>query len=44
MPTPEQLARENIDSQLKSCGWVVQDRAEMNLYAGRGVDFAVPDW
>jgi type I site-specific restriction endonuclease len=27
MPTPEQLAREKIDSQLAACGWIVQDRA-----------------
>ena len=37
MPTPEALARQNIDAQLTACGWVVQDRAAMNLYAGRGV-------
>ena len=36
-PTPESLARQNIDTQLTACGWVVQDRAGMNLYAGRGV-------
>jgi type I restriction enzyme R subunit len=36
-PTPESLARENIDAQLAACGWAVQDRARMNLYAGRGV-------
>lgn len=36
-PTPESLARENIDAQLAACGWVVQDRARMNLYAGRGI-------
>lgn len=36
-PTPESLARENIDAQLTACGWVVQDRARMNLYAGRGI-------
>ena len=36
-PTPESLARENIDAQLAACGWTVQDRARMNLYAGRGV-------
>ncbi|MFZ5821337.1 MAG: hypothetical protein ACOYYJ_15685, partial [Chloroflexota bacterium] len=27
----------NIDKQLTACGWIVQSRAEMNLYAGRGV-------
>lgn len=37
MPTPEELARQNIDRQLTACGWVIQDRAQMNLYAGRGV-------
>jgi type I restriction enzyme, R subunit len=37
MPTPEELARVNIDRQLTACGWTVQSRAEMNLYAGRGV-------
>jgi type I restriction enzyme, R subunit len=37
MPTPEELARENIDKQLEECGWIVQSLSEMNLYAGRGV-------
>ena len=37
MPTPEAIARQNIDAQLAACGWVVQDRSAMNLYAGRGV-------
>jgi len=37
MPTPEELARINIDHQLAACGWIVQSRVEMNLYAGRGV-------
>jgi type I restriction enzyme R subunit len=37
MPTPEQLARENIDDLLARCGWIVQSRDEMNLGAGRGV-------
>jgi type I restriction enzyme R subunit len=37
MPTPEELARQNIDAQLKACGWEVQDRNAINLYAGRGV-------
>ena len=35
--TPEQLARDAIDDQLASCGWVVQDRAQLNLHAGPGV-------
>ena len=37
MPTPEELARENIDKQLAACGWIVQSRNAMNLYAGRGI-------
>lgn len=36
MPTPEALARQPIDALLASCGWVVQDRADLNLYANRG--------
>ena len=35
--TPEQQARQNIDRQLDQCGWVVQDRDEMNISAGLGV-------
>src|SRR3970040_173331 len=37
MPTPEDLARENIDALLDRCGWVVQDKSAANLSAGRGV-------
>ena len=37
MPTPEAQARQHIDAQLAACGWIVQDRPAMNLYAGRGV-------
>lgn len=37
MPTPEEFARINIDRQLTAAGWVIQDRVQMNLYAGRGV-------
>lgn len=33
----EAKARVEIDRQLKACGWSVQDRKEMNLYAGQGV-------
>ncbi len=36
-PAPEQDARRLIDAALKQAGWVVQDRTEMNLAAGRGV-------
>ena len=35
MSTPEELARQNIDKQLEACGWIVQSRQEMNLYAAR---------
>src|SRR6476646_546963 len=37
MPDPEQMAREDIDRQLCLAGWVVQDRAALNLTAGAGV-------
>ena len=37
MTTPEARARKNIDTLLTACGWIVQDRAAINLYAGRGV-------
>lgn len=35
--SPEQEAREEIDRLLRLAGWVVQDRREVNLSAGRGV-------
>ncbi len=38
MPTtPEQRARIDIDAQLVAAGWVVQNRAEIDLSASRGV-------
>jgi type I restriction enzyme R subunit len=37
MPTPEELARINIDKQLEACGWTVQSRSVMNLHAASGV-------
>jgi type I restriction enzyme, R subunit len=37
MPTPEELARENIDALLAQCGWIIQKRSEINLSAGRGI-------
>lgn len=33
----EERARVEIDRQLEACGWVVQDRKDMNLYAAPGV-------
>ena len=35
--TPEAKARVNIDLILEQAGWVVQDRKDLNLYAGTGV-------
>lgn len=37
MPTPEELARINIDKQLTACGWVIQDLSELKYYASLGV-------
>jgi type I restriction enzyme R subunit len=34
---PEQIARDNIDAQLRACGWVVQKKTEINLAANDGV-------
>jgi type I restriction enzyme R subunit len=42
-PTPspnqtlEQIARDNIDRQLISCGWIIQNKNKINLNAGPGV-------
>ncbi len=35
--TPEARARLDIDAMLTAAGWVIQDRDELNLSAGRGV-------
>jgi type I restriction enzyme, R subunit len=35
--TPEEKARQEIDRQLDQCGWLLQDRLEMNISAGPGV-------
>jgi type I restriction enzyme R subunit len=37
MPTPEELARQNIDALLEKCGWKLQTRATINLDAAQGV-------
>ena len=34
---PEQLARQTIDANLRAAGWLVQDRADLDLRAGLGV-------
>src|SRR6185437_13268610 len=35
--TPEQSARKEIDANLKAAGWVIQDRLDVDLTAGRGI-------
>ena len=35
--TPEQRARHRIDAAFAASGWIVQDRDQMNVSAGRGV-------
>jgi type I restriction enzyme, R subunit len=35
--TPEARARESIDVMLLSAGWLIQDRVDANISAGRGV-------
>lgn len=35
--TPEAEARQQIDAMLAACGWLVQDMAQANIHAGRGV-------
>jgi type I restriction enzyme R subunit len=37
MPTPEELARQNIDKQLTACGWTIQDLSGLNRYASLGI-------
>jgi type I restriction enzyme R subunit len=34
---PEQLARQQIDEQLRNCGWVIQDYRAVDFTAGRGI-------
>lgn len=34
---PEQIARDEIDKQLLACGWVIQNKAQINLAANIGV-------
>jgi hypothetical protein len=35
--TPEQRARREIDANLTAAGWIVQNRDELDLTAGRGI-------
>ena len=37
MPTPEEFARQTIDSMLIASGWLVQDYKALELSAGRGI-------
>jgi type I restriction enzyme R subunit len=34
---PEQIARDEIDRQLLACGWVIQNKTQINLAASTGV-------
>lgn len=34
---PEQIARDEIDKQLLACGWVIQNKSQINLAANLGV-------
>ena len=34
---PEQEARKKIDAALEAAGWIVQDRDDVDLSAGRGI-------
>ena len=34
---PEQIARDEIDRQLIDCGWIIQNKKQINLSAGLGV-------
>jgi type I restriction enzyme R subunit len=34
---PEEEARESIDAALEAAGWILQDRDQVNIMAGRGV-------
>ena len=35
--TPEQKARREIDADLTAAGWIVQNRDDLDLTAGRGI-------
>jgi Restriction endonuclease len=43
MPTPEQLARGNIDAMLTAAGWVIQDRRRINLHAAPAIALCETD-
>ncbi len=35
--TPEEIARDHIDRQLIQCGWIIQDKKKIDLWASLGV-------
>ena len=37
MPTPEELARQNIDALLQKCGWTTQDYKKLDLSGAGGI-------
>ena len=37
LPHPEARARQRIDEQLRAAGWLIQDRDQLNRFAGKGV-------
>jgi type I restriction enzyme R subunit len=37
MPTPEEIARQNIDALLQQCGWVIQNYKQLDLSAGKWI-------
>lgn len=37
MQSPEDVAREKIDKLLAECGWTIQNRSTISLFAARGV-------
>jgi hypothetical protein len=39
---PEQLSRQQIDEQLRACGWIVQDYKAIDFSAGRGRTLTAP--
>ncbi|MEI7900032.1 MAG: DEAD/DEAH box helicase family protein, partial [bacterium] len=43
MMTPEQTARQQIDSQLTAAGWLIQDRRRLNLHAAPGIALCETD-
>src|SRR5436190_17943754 len=43
MPTPEQLARKNIDAMLAAAGWLVQDLRRINMHAASAIALCETD-